>query len=517
MLRRIAIFLALFAITLGVRLHFITFEYPDLDQAESMYHAAKILAGSVLYRDSFTHHHPGAIVASIAARIIFSESHLATNWLGLGLTLAAGGIVLLTLFETTLPFAALLGALVTTLGYFPSDIPFYPQSITAIFVALLLWIHYRGQNVVLEAWFMRGLICGFAFAADQRCALLLFPALWESVASGSKLISKAGLILLGFVVGLTPLILYLVLFNAQDDYLYQCWIFPATLRSGGFDLVKFLTTGLKLHSMLNSGLAVAAVAGLIVCVRNASRRLFEIGYYTSFVSALFLIAAAGNETFSNYLIIWFPVIGILCGFLFGAIQTRFVIGGYLSLAMAGLVILLSVEPTEVKSVFSRPYFRYAQTEQAREAAQYVRTHNVNNGDLYVWGYFPQFYLYAHQLSNFRHVNQIAITGAYFSDAQTPNFEPTKTQAFVEFERYMSKSPPEFFIIYDNIKSWKTFDQRITQAQSDPNSHLYLLSMYIFRQLEERYELVKTIGDFSIYKLKLKTVHGGRELNSTPVE
>jgi hypothetical protein len=145
------------------------------------------------------------------------------------------------------------------------------------------------------------------------------------------------------------------------------------------------------------------------------------------------------------------------------------------------------------------YFRYNQEHPAQQAANFVRGKYRAREDLYVWGYYPQFYLYAGTLSRFRHVNQIAITGAYFSDDKTPHFEPTTTPAFAEFEKFMTKTPPRFFVIYDDVQSWKTFDQRIIQARTQPSNHLHLLSTFVFDQLEANYKLDRKEGNFHIYK------------------
>jgi hypothetical protein len=58
---------------------------------------------------------------------------------------------------------------------------------------------------------MRGLICGLAFAADQRCALLTLPVLWEVLAQDKRVLHRICLTVAGVILGFVPpFISYLV-------------------------------------------------------------------------------------------------------------------------------------------------------------------------------------------------------------------------------------------------------------------------------------------------------------------
>jgi len=189
----------------------------------------------------------------------------------------------------------------------------------------------------------------------------------------------------------------------------------------------------------------------------------------------------------------------LNGRFFEEVIKRFVLGEAISGAVMSLMLILSIGSSEVKSWPGFDYFRYSDAPELRAATKYVREQTNTSDDIYVWGYIPQFYLYAKRFSKFRHVNQLAMTGAYFNENDAPTFEPTKTRGFEEFQKYLANTPPEIFVVYDDPTNWKTFDQRVKQAQDIPGSHLYLLAKFIFGQLSQNYTQVFANRQFTIYR------------------
>lgn len=238
--------IALVGSFVGLLVTFFSFrEGIDFGDGSTFFQFAHNLAhGEVIYKDFIHFRTPGSYFLQTLFISVFGDQQSSVRF-ALGFEshvlytffFAVAAAIFLRFKHTLIGTSAVLVILL---------LPAYAQLRTALaFVAVALYIQaYRVKNKGRYVWLLAsGCFVGFAFIFGQEAALMAILTLGIVEISRIKRaqiktsLKNMGLLALGFIIGLLPLLLYVIILSDISTFLYYTLYYAFVLQPGGMDLI----------------------------------------------------------------------------------------------------------------------------------------------------------------------------------------------------------------------------------------------------------------------------------------
>ena len=401
----------------------------NLDEGIHATIARTILDGGVMYRDAIDQRTP---LSYYLVAGIFAFSGVNNLW---AVHAAVAGMISATALgvfllgrrwhgtATGLWAAAVFAAFSSNLFYVGDA---YAVSTEWFVILFTTWGAWRFCTTWPEAGFWPAFGAGLAYAAAFLCkqpALLDFGAplaLTVYLAATGRLRSReAARVLTGLVAGFTALMAVVFAYfwwrGALADFYFYAWTYnlvyygPETSLADRFQSALALTGIMRTEYPLLLGVIGAAVAGwlYLLAQKHPSAEEKAARIPAVFLALWLVLAVAGSASagrvYGHYYIQALPALALAAGWVLGGATRRSRQAGrrWLRLAAALLVIAaawnVAAQPIKGRA---RPGFG---ADGARTSADFVKAHSRPSDRIFVWGYNPDFYLFADRAPATRYI------------------------------------------------------------------------------------------------------------------
>lgn len=467
-MRAACFWIAILAVNFYMPFPLTSIDYFFIDTGEAVYTTKLIALGRVPYRDIFSHHFFGYLLPFFLVEKLVGITPTSVWALAVLFNFINSVLVFHILYHLCGRRAAHWGALFSaTAGWFPNwqGYVFNVQSTVLPYIYLFVLCAIR---ITLKATSLKclalGILYGWLVSADIRNAAFGFVAAPVFVSNFRINLRSVSFFAIGASVLPAAALLYLSINGALAEFIFQTVIFPFSYRNVGSlkpedGYMQFLL--LKIPAHLNEFLF--ALAGTLILLSLKWPLKLKFAVISLFVSAV-LASMMGGRGFVNYLLYFSPWIVLSVSILaYDAVPVNFF--RHFGPWLIGLLCAVSVLSGPVHTQMRVGQLRVAfdPHENGRRAANYIKKRTVRESAVFIWGYYPQLYLFSERFSRWRVLEQLPLTGG--------NYDSTKfsTQGIVpgiikEFRKCLRERPPEFIVTYQ--KRRRSFPRRNCVALGD---------------------------------------------------
>lgn len=435
------------------------------DDGETLYHVMMLLSGYVPYRDDHTHHFLGYVLPVLVGAKVFGFSLELIRQMSFLTYLAAALGVFLCMRLISGFWLSVLAAAITVSIREPYVWAYFIQYQLNVLIAFILYFAMRYCLEPRRAFLLVSTaLSSVAFCFDQRALALSFiPAAAFFLAPPSRIkerFSQAGAA--AFVWAIFPGLaaLYLLVHGAWDLFIEQTITFPRDYRVGSLSLSDILYRGYQNHLRLafDAPIAVAtACAGFAGLIRDRARwvdeyhdgnRRYRALYLLLLLTALPLaiMPLFGGRDFPNYVITWYPLMGMLA-----VLSIRFF--RYLSERAARLYPLVPVAAVLISlaqaiSYWNGPTELPYKGDGRAETVEYLRQ-NLSLGEtVLVWAYRLDLYAALEEKAPYPIANRIMVHPDHLivdREARIAHIYPPYER---EYLRWLDEQPPTYIVTVD---------------------------------------------------------------------
>lgn len=429
-------FLLVAAATVWLRAPSFGHQVWNVDEAIHLAVARELLDGGTLYRDAIDQRTPLTYYAVAAVGAIAGENNIHALHLFTALLIAATSFLLWRAGVEWRRAAAgawaagLYSVLSVVLLYSGDAFAFNTEWALACFTALAAALVGRGLATRRDRWFLAaGVALALAFLSKQPAildatapvALFLFivwrrpgerrPLFFHTLALAGGWLGTVGLVVLAFALGgaLPDAIFYAWSYNVQ---VYGPEISTADRLASAFKLgQQFLEqTPLLLPWIVGAALwALARVSQRRVTIEEEAENPL-LAFLLAWSATSFAGAVSGGRGFDHYFIQSLPPLCLLAGLLFDRTMRvvatphrATVLRATAALALGATIWTLGAAALEQRRQTLPP-------DTSVRAARFVRERTTPDERIFVWGFHPEFYLFADRQAASRFVYGSFLTG-----------------------------------------------------------------------------------------------------------
>lgn len=408
----------------------------NLDEGIHATIARSILDGGIMYRDSIDQRTPLTYYLVAGLFRLFGENNMwALHAVLAALIVAtAGGIYLIARrwrSEAMGRWSALIYcALTTNLLYIGDAYSLSTEWFVAFFSTWATWWFWRTWN---EKTFWKPALAGLGFAAaflSKQPGLLEIGAplatLVYAVVAGRlhfrhSFIQISGLCS-GWIVATAAVIGYFWSHGALKDFYFYAWTYNLAYygpETTGINRLQAALAGItqvwQHYPVICAAIAVTALRFAIRLVQFRSWRGVGgkepvVFYLMTWAFLSCAGSASAGRIYGHYYIQTLPSLSLLAAWLFADCQSYPAISRN-KIVRGGCLLILIVAAWSVIAVpLKGPWPAKVQPEAGMDVADFVRTHSRPEDKIFVWGYNPDFYLYADRRSASRYIYCSFLTG-----------------------------------------------------------------------------------------------------------
>jgi hypothetical protein len=423
-----------------------------IDDGETLYHALSILAGRVPYRDDISHHFLGYVLPFVIGGAVFNVTPYLLTIL-ISLNQVGSAFILYRTANLFVPrrSALISGALVLSARE-PWVISFFPLYEVSFALTVIWYFSLRSmrENSVRDlsyAW----LSTGVALLLDQRAVFVVAAPLAATLFLRKNLRPRHHLrFLISLLSPPSAALLFLYLTDALVPFIEQTIIYPLHFRTGGALGSSMLESLASIHKPLVEEtpllLFFGVLGGLaIVFTRAEKLGISRVALAVTLSPAVF-IPLLGGRNFSYYTITWLPLLSLLAIWSIDAIPASLSMLRNLWRKVLWFPVVVALI-LSVKLFFSREVLNYS-GDGVNEVVDIIEREDPGHAkSVFVWGYRPDYYVYAKRLSPFPFVNRQMI----HPDAQIEDASLREAHVYPKYEKkllnLLSSNPPDYIIQY----------------------------------------------------------------------
>lgn len=408
----------------------------NLDEGIHATIARNILDGGVMYRDAIDQRTPLTYYLVAAVFWIFGENNMgAVHALIAGMIVATAMGLFLLGRRWRNPAAGVWAALIfcaltTNLLYIGDTHSLSTEWFVILFTTWSAWWFWRTWEKK-SFWLSAAGGAGFAAAFLSKqpglldfgapLATLLFFAATGRLSFAEAVRQLAGLCT-GFIALTALVFAYFWAHGALNDFYFYAWSYNLVYygpETTGADRIQAALAGLTLVWENYPVIAVALGAGAVVRIFDlAQRRPSEeeraahpAAFYLLVWALLSLVgAASAGRTYGHYYLQFLPAFALLAGGLLADCQSWLTSATRKTLKALAALLLAAAAWSVVAGPLRGPWPASLGPESATDAAGFVREHSKPTDKIFVWGYYPDFYLLADRRPASRFIYCSFVTG-----------------------------------------------------------------------------------------------------------
>ena len=465
----------------ALRAPFLHREIWNIDEGVTFTLAEQIRHGAVLYRDAADHRSPLVPYLQAALFTFTGDWNLFAQHLALALAMGTCAFSLLLLTRAPQPS--------TSPSLASSSLAGPATAVAFTFIVLLLpgpadALGLHTESFVLffstlgftlfafalpRGGFLAGLPIGLAFSASALCKqpglldfvvtapILAFLA-WRQPADRSRLVRLFLGALTGFAALFLLTCLYFAVHGAWRDFVYYAWTYNTRLYVPEISLAERLATFRLTWDFAWRHLpaaAVLALPGLLLALRSVALALRDRTRPTPVLPLLILgwlcssvlASTLGGRGFGHYTLQSAPALALAAGFTLASLAPFFSRTTAHRLAFSALLLaLIAWAGLDVR----RLHAQLRPTEDPSDLAlrTVVQHYSAPDDRLFIWGYFPEGYVYTRRLPATRFVYTNFLTGLIpwtNLDPQTDTRYAIVPGAWDAFWRDYTSTPPAIIV------------------------------------------------------------------------
>jgi len=284
-----------------------------------------------------------------------------------------------------------------------------------------VWMSYRKRPL----W--AGALAGVAFAISPKGALVLAVCAWWS---------PSWMLLAGFAAVTGAVTGWMWIAGALPGYWDEVWRWGRIYAGTTFVESPLKNGFVRTLNWAGFHAAIVMAAGLAIW-RNLSgeRRRWVVWLAISLAGV-----AAGMRFFPRYYFQLLPVVVLLAARGLAALEGR----GRVLAALLLAIPLVRFGPTYIQALRDGGWRDTAMDRDSRAAAQVVSTAAKSGDTLFVWGYRPEIYVYAHLPAATRFLDSQPLTGVP-ADRHLTQSAPVETAESSARRGELAATQPTFLV------------------------------------------------------------------------
>lgn len=408
----------------------------NVDEAIHSAVARELLDGGVLYRDAIDQRTPLTYYVVAAVYAVAGPNNIYALHVFTALLIAATGFILWRAGAAWRQAgagawaAALYVLLSVVLPYRGDAFAFNTEWCVAFFTSLAAWAFARHVADGRQRWLAAaGAALGTAFLSKQPALLdAAAPVLglaylaWRRPAERRPLPYRVAALVGGWLLPVALVAAYFAARGALRDAVYYAWTYNVQVYGPEITTGERLASGLKLVEMYlhqaSCLLPWTALALGVAAFRVAQRRPAEeeapVNEFLAVVLAWAITsvggAMSGGRGFDHYFIQALPPLCLLTGWLLARIVRLAVRADCRIAVRAAAAFLLAITLGSLATAAWAQRQRTLPPDSSVRAAQAVRAATLPGERIFVWGYHPEFFLFADRPTASRFVYSSFLTG-----------------------------------------------------------------------------------------------------------
>ncbi len=418
----------------------------DLDEASYAAIACRLLDGGLPYRDGVENKFPLIFytyksIFALFGRYDMHAIHLAVTLSAILTALVCGRIAR--------RFAGERAQFWTTLFYIVYSASFYPKMLagnTEMFAvlpsALAMWCYLEAREghpwLFLPAGLFGGVTLLFKQVAGATFAALGADRALEMLRTRSilKPTRDSILLLIGFCIAVGAVALHLRSIGVWDDAYFWTWTYalrhyiPSGTKDHGFAF--HLLTSFAPFLLLVSPALIPAIA------RARRSELLSIWIW---FGATMTAALIGGRMYGHYFLLMLPALSTLGGigaatWLSDDARRRKILTGALAFTATGFFVFACLYDGSSGSFWSP-------SPDYRPPAEYVRAHTIPTDRIFVWGWYPTYYVATDRCPSTRFVYTIILSGGTASGGTALGHNVPEGWAMLMND--LERDPPSYIV------------------------------------------------------------------------
>ena len=472
--------------TIGFILRVITiFRYLGGDEASFLYYGWMIVKGKVLYRDLFNQKAPGVYFTVALIFLLVGKNILFMRILSIFLSVLSALII----FEIGNKIGNPLVGLISAILYELEPITLHHSTIVSsetfmVFFMVLAVYFYIPADKKNSTWhyLLVGILIGLSTIMRQTGIILLVVIMFHRIYSRQSLknlLQSIGVLIIGILISVIPIIVYFLTVNALSDAVYATLFFNLE-SSYGFPLRVRLRTIYYSIFLKNVIPCIFGVGGALFALERRKKwDIFLVGWFI----ASFLVVSVLSTPYDHYYIQAMPAFSLL-----GAISIGKLIEGYETMVGGSsqsmsylnitkwLLVILALSGVAMYGVNLYLDMKYSHGLQYQlEAAEYIKTHT--SPDETIFSPISGYYLLTDRQNKYRI--------AHLASGHIEAFGISDLPQYLENERI------RYVILDSHIKVWN-FDDEIYRKNFNDDARAEEVKI-VYEWILEHYELEVTFG------------------------